>query len=268
MDKSEISEKEKPKLIIDLKAEEWGPGIVLMKLSELLPYVPGASQYTDTISLNTDIRITKNNIYVQDIVDPKLKKTLGILHSMGMFKKFIKRSFSVGKREAQKKSVKTQAPSPEHQGKQPCLNFLVCRCELGDECDKLHPSIIKELSQRDNSTEDKECCLCHQMILENNRKFALLQRCDHIFCQKCVKENWDNWKGPRPNSTLLKNTRECPQCHNFTFMVIISEVYYPQSFSKSLLIYEHKHYLRRIPCRKFHSDKSKCSEEDYCPFKH
>lgn len=91
----------------------------------------------------------------------------------------------------------------------------------------------------------------------------MLDRCDHIFCLKCIR----SWRATYDKRTTKHHYRTCPICRQTSYLVIPS-YYHASGNDKEALVSEYQTTLRQIPCRLFIKGKGECQFRDSCMYSH
>ena len=99
--------------------------------------------------------------------------------------------------------------------------------------------------------------------MASGRQFGVLDRCDHIFCLKCIR----SWRATYDKRTTKHHFRTCPICRQTSYLVIPS-YYHATGADKEYLCEEYKDTLGEIPCRMFNKGKGECPFKDSCMYSH
>lgn len=105
-----------------------------------------------------------------------------------------------------------------------CTFFLQGLCRYGDSCFYTHAlpesfetqEDVDAMNEELRLSQDLECNICYDNILQKQERFGLLSGCTHAFCLSCVR----NWRGTadQPKQTV----RQCPVCRVETHFIIPS----------------------------------------------
>ncbi|XP_074605257.1 E3 ubiquitin-protein ligase makorin-1-like [Brevipalpus obovatus] len=134
-----------------------------------------------------------------------------------------------------------------------------------DECIREHEKEMEQAFAIQRST-DKACGICMDIILDKElpveRRFGILESCDHIFCLSCIRK----W---RQTEQLDKKTiRSCPECRVFSSFVIPSQYWYDSGEEKDKLIANYKKALSQKPCKYFKQGQGQCPFAGACFYLH
>ena len=79
--------------------------------------------------------------------------------------------------------------SGKKSNKKVCMFFQTNSCHNGANCSFAHEMSEEGSAQTGsyNSEDDAECQICLERVLASGRQFGVLDRCDHIFCLKCIR---------------------------------------------------------------------------------
>jgi len=118
-----------------------------------------------------------------------------------------------------------------------CEFFLNGYCKYGDSCEYLHnkgkyknPDELAYIKEN-----DRECEVCLDFILVNDKQFGILDGCDHCFCLKCIRE----WRATYDRRTSKHHFRTCPMCRKNSYLVIPSYYHVISGPDKEALIEEY-----------------------------
>lgn len=134
-----------------------------------------------------------------------------------------------------------------------------------EECIKEHEREMEQAFAFQRSL-DKACGICMDLIMEKEapgeRRFGILEKCDHIFCLSCIRK----WRSTKQFDK--KTIRSCPECRVFSSFVIPSKYWYDNSEDKDRLIAEYKKVLSEKPCKHFKQGQGECPFAGACFYLH
>ncbi|OAF64499.1 hypothetical protein A3Q56_07793, partial [Intoshia linei] len=116
--------------------------------------------------------------------------------------------------------------------------------------------------------ESKEliCEICMITIFEkkknSEKRFGLMQSCDHIFCLGCIRQ-WRN-----EFSANRKNRRKCPICRISSNFVVPSEHFKTHGEEKDEIFENYISALSVIDCKLFKFGKGTCQYGTSCLYRH
>ena len=105
------------------------------------------------------------------------------------------------------------------------------------------------------------CGVCLEPILARRGRFGLLEGCEHVFCDECLRQ-WRATHAQRPDVA-----RACPECRAPSHFVIPSSMYVigPR---KAQLAKAYQKALRAIPCKHFNYGEGVCPFGTSCFYAH
>ena len=113
-------------------------------------------------------------------------------------------------------------PNAPINNRRPCSNGLhLTMSDLLDlgQYERRQKGEIRRFYGRDGK---RDCGICQDVVLEKrlsrNRRFAILERCEHCFCATCIEE----WRNTHPERGVAAVS--CPMCRQ------VSEVAYRRVF--------------------------------------
>uniref|UniRef100_M4BAQ4 RING-type E3 ubiquitin transferase n=1 Tax=Hyaloperonospora arabidopsidis (strain Emoy2) TaxID=559515 RepID=M4BAQ4_HYAAE len=151
-----------------------------------------------------------------------------------------------------------------------CTFFLQGSCRYGNACFYAHSlsecaQSEEEMLARDEEicfSQDLECGICYECVVDKDERFGLLSGCNHVFCLTCLR----NWRG---NADQPKQTvRQCPVCRVETSFIIPSSRMVTKPERKKVLIDEYRKNLSAIPCRHFNEGRGTCPFGTSCFYAH
>ncbi|KAK8821491.1 hypothetical protein WA556_001942 [Blastocystis sp. ATCC 50177/Nand II] len=150
-------------------------------------------------------------------------------------------------------------PKSKDKKKEVCRYWLNGNCMYGDRCWYAHTNEPeKKPAQLEYSTE---CCICQEDVLKANKRFGLMQNCNHVFCLECIR----NWRYSHIGDP---NVRRCPLCRATSFYVIPSNVPIFDQDVKDQIIEMYKKNMSKIPCKHFNGGFGVCPFGDSCFYSH
>ena len=134
-----------------------------------------------------------------------------------------------------------------------------------EECIREHEKEMEQAFAFQRSL-DKACGICMDLIMEketlSERRFGILEKCDHIFCLSCIRK----WRSTKQFDK--KTIRSCPECRVFSSFVIPSKYWYDNNEDKDRLIAEYKKVLSEKPCKHFKQGQGECPFAGACFYLH
>mmetsp|Transcript_1308 Transcript_1308/g.1774 ORF Transcript_1308/g.1774 Transcript_1308/m.1774 type:complete len:254 (-) Transcript_1308:180-941(-) len=162
--------------------------------------------------------------------------------------------------------LQSHKPKPTS-SKRVCTFYQTDSCRNGAKCAFAHEYSDQSSYQasvgRFNTEDDAECQICLEKVLTAGRQFGVLDRCDHIFCLKCIR----SWRATYDKRTTKHHYRTCPICRQTSYLVIPS-YFHCLGNEKEALIEDYKGTLGEIPCRLFNRGKGECPFRDSCMYSH
>lgn len=166
-----------------------------------------------------------------------------------------------------------------------CRYFLRGNCFFGSSCKYEHP-FIEEMSRSHiekckreeefsiaiERSLDKTCGICMDVVLqkepESERRFGLLEKCNHVYCFSCIRQWWNSM--PYDNDDTLDPAviRACPQCRVVSDFVTPSLYFLDTGEEKQKFIKEYKEALSNMPCKYFKQGDSICPFGGACFYLH
>lgn len=105
------------------------------------------------------------------------------------------------------------------------------------------------------------CGICLEPIIAKRGKFGLLEGCNHVFCDACLRQ-WRSTHATRPDVA-----RSCPECRAPSHFVVPSSVHVDGP-RKAQLVKAYLSRLRAIPCKHFAYGEGTCPFGTSCFFAH
>ena len=132
-------------------------------------------------------------------------------------------------------------------------------------CNAEHEQEILENCKIQDS-EKMVCSVCMEIVWEipnkSQRRFGILENCDHVFCLACIRE----WRCN--NSADKTATKGCPTCRKASNFIIPSKYFITDPVEKSNLIEQYKNNLSGQHCKYFKKGKGDCPFGISCFYKH
>ena len=109
--------------------------------------------------------------------------------------------------------------------------------------------------------ELEECSICSEPLDGANRKFGLLENCDHVFCFDCICD-WKNKYGHSPEGQV-----SCPVCR-VESSFIAKSYRFKKGETKEIVIKRAKERMKETDCKLFDKGKGVCKYGDNCRNRH
>mmetsp|Transcript_17672 Transcript_17672/g.36677 ORF Transcript_17672/g.36677 Transcript_17672/m.36677 type:complete len:312 (-) Transcript_17672:2282-3217(-) len=107
-----------------------------------------------------------------------------------------------------------------------------------------------------------ECGVCLEAPERHNRRFGLLEACDHSFCLKCIR----TWRASNPAEAENKVQRQCPVCRASSAWVVPSSQFLTGS-EKQQALKKYQEHLSSINCM-FYERFGACPYRHRCRYTH
>lgn len=134
-----------------------------------------------------------------------------------------------------------------------------------EECVSIHEEDMNE-SFKLAKNQDISCGICMEKVvekaLEKDRKFGILENCNHAFCLSCIRK-WRQAKSFK--SSVVK---ACPECRVASTFVTPSDYFIENKEEKEALIKGYKDHLSEKPCMYFKKGKGRCPFGVKCFYLH
>ncbi|KAL3086613.1 hypothetical protein niasHT_037739 [Heterodera trifolii] len=132
------------------------------------------------------------------------------------------------------------------------------------ECLAEHEKQMEEAFAKARS-EEKQCGICMEQIVEKGLRFGILQNCTHCFCLDCIRK----WRRQTDEEIKTKTVRSCPECRVHSDYVIPSKVWIDLNSDKDKLVSVFKGNTKKIACKYVvNGDVDKCPFGNKCFYKH
>ena len=105
------------------------------------------------------------------------------------------------------------------------------------------------------------CGVCLEQVLAKRGKFGLLEGCNHVFCDPCLRQ-WRSTHATRPDVA-----RSCPECRAPSHFVVPAPIHV-EGARKASLIKAYLSRLRAIPCKHFAFGEGTCPFGTSCFYAH
>ena len=123
-----------------------------------------------------------------------------------------------------------------------CTFFLQGSCRDGNACFYAHSlsecaQSEEEMLARDEEicfSQDLECGICYECVVDKDERFGLLSGCNHVFCLTCLRNRRGNADQPK------QTVRQCPVCRVETSFIIPSSRMVTKPERKKVLIDEYR----------------------------
>uniref|UniRef100_A0A7S3V1L3 RING-type E3 ubiquitin transferase n=1 Tax=Aplanochytrium stocchinoi TaxID=215587 RepID=A0A7S3V1L3_9STRA len=157
-----------------------------------------------------------------------------------------------------------------------CRFFQQGTCRYGDSCMYSHAhkedaNIIMDEATKKEIEESKllECGICLDVISEKkdgDRRFGILQSCDHAFCLACIR----NWRGQDVNDVQLDSgmVKMCPLCRAVSYFIVPCSRMVKDPNRKQRLIDEYRQKMSTLECKHFQRGKGVCPFGNSCFYAH
>lgn len=128
-------------------------------------------------------------------------------------------------------------------------------CRYGERCEFRH-------DEEDATKPQHTCGICFEPVGNSyNRRFGLLEGCDHIYCCDCIM----NWR--KEGSSEAEDRRVCPSCRKKSRYIIPSWEYCVGE-EKEQFTNDYKARLAKLPCKRFDGGLGSCPFGRDCFYAH
>jgi len=186
-------------------------------------------------------------------------------------------------------------PSAHMRDRPLCHHWLRGSCARGDSCTLVHGNACPNCNRnvlhpyRDEESEEHikackaaaagkeaesagdkvECSICLEVVMEKprlaDRRFGVLDGCDHPFCLGCIRE----WRAGTDGKLSIDGAvRTCPVCRNSSHFVIPSAKWVGSEAGRAELIQQFKAKCKGINCKHFSYGEGQCPFGNSCFYKH
>ncbi|CAF1024484.1 unnamed protein product [Adineta steineri] len=131
------------------------------------------------------------------------------------------------------------------------------------ECLEKHEADCEEAFAAQRS-QDKKCGICLETVWDRDgdKRFGLLENCDHIFCLECIRK----WRSSA--SYEYKVVKACPECRTKSDFITPSKYWPENDQAKNNLIQAYKENLQKIHCKFFKRGDGLCPFGSKCFYLH
>ncbi|CAF3427802.1 unnamed protein product [Rotaria sp. Silwood1] len=131
------------------------------------------------------------------------------------------------------------------------------------ECLKKHEDECEEAFAIQRS-EDKKCGVCLETVWDRDgdKRFGILENCDHIFCLDCIRK----WRAS--SNYEHKVVKACPECRVKSDFVTPTKYWPENEEAKQELIKAYKENLQQIHCKFFKRGDGLCPFGSKCFYLH
>ncbi|UJR25696.1 hypothetical protein I4U23_007047 [Adineta vaga] len=131
------------------------------------------------------------------------------------------------------------------------------------ECSKKHEANCEEALAMQRS-QDKKCGICLEKVWdrEGDKRFGLLENCDHIFCLECIRK----WRSS--SNYEHKVVKACPECRTKSDFVTPTKYWPENDQAKNASIQAYKENLQKIHCKLFKRGDGVCPFGSKCFYLH
>jgi len=209
---------------------------------------------------------TNLNFKAEEFV-PSWKKSNNIINNSSSIDNFCPTHVETGKCELYDQKC---CPFKIHGSQCPiCTLYLInddkeAKCQHFKNCSQENEEEILENCKIQDS-EKQVCKICLDIVWEkpnsSERRFGVLENCDHIFCLACIRE----WRKTKISDRSA--VRGCPECRQESNFIIPSN-YVVKGQDKTKLITDYKKALSSRHCMHFKRGKASCPFGTSCFYKH
>ncbi|CAF1418273.1 unnamed protein product [Adineta ricciae] len=131
------------------------------------------------------------------------------------------------------------------------------------ECLKKHEAECEEAFAIQRSQE-KKCGICLEKVWDRDgdKRFGLLENCDHIFCLECIRK----WRSS--SNYEHKVVKACPECRTKSDFVTPTKYWPENDQAKNNAIQAYKENLQKIHCKFFKRGDGVCPFGSKCFYLH
>ncbi|CAF1221908.1 unnamed protein product [Rotaria sordida] len=131
------------------------------------------------------------------------------------------------------------------------------------ECLKKHETECEEAFAIQRS-EDKKCGVCLETVWDRDgdKRFGILENCDHIFCLECIRK----WRAS--SNYEHKVVKACPECRVKSDFITPMKYWPENEQAKQQLIKAYKENLQQIHCKFFKRGDGLCPFGSKCFYLH
>ncbi|CAF3536817.1 unnamed protein product [Rotaria socialis] len=131
------------------------------------------------------------------------------------------------------------------------------------ECLQKHEAECEEAFAIQRS-EDKKCGVCLETVWDRDRdkRFGILENCDHIFCLECIRK----WRAS--SNYEHKVVKACPECRVKSDFITPTKYWPENEQAKQEVIKAYKENLQQIHCKFFKRGDGLCPFGSKCFYLH
>ncbi|CAM4884408.1 unnamed protein product [Rotaria socialis] len=131
------------------------------------------------------------------------------------------------------------------------------------ECLRKHEADCEEAFAIQRS-QDKKCGVCLETVWDRDgdKRFGILENCDHIFCLECIR----TWRSS--SNYEHKIVKACPECRIKSDFVTPTKYWPENDQAKRALIQVYKENLQKIHCKFFKRGDGLCPFGSKCFYRH
>ncbi|KAI3384949.1 hypothetical protein SNEBB_005125 [Seison nebaliae] len=149
----------------------------------------------------------------------------------------------------------------------------------------LHPFNDKERNEHKTNCEEKfeakrkmatvislskemQCMICLDLVwnkeAEKERRFGILNSCEHCFCLSCIRK----WRMKGSGDVSRETARKCPLCRQSSDFVIPSKFWFETEEDRLKIIEDFREYAKTVDCRLFNRGFGRCKFGNKCFYLH
>ncbi|CAF3729217.1 unnamed protein product [Rotaria socialis] len=131
------------------------------------------------------------------------------------------------------------------------------------ECLQKHEAECEEAFAIQRS-EDKKCGVCLETVWDRDgdKRFGILENCDHIFCLECIRK----WRAS--SNYEHKVVKACPECRVKSDFITPTKYWPENEQAKQEVIKAYKENLQQIHCKFFKRGDGLCPFGSKCFYLH
>ncbi|CAF0857297.1 unnamed protein product [Rotaria sordida] len=131
------------------------------------------------------------------------------------------------------------------------------------ECLRKHEADCEEAFAIQRS-QDKKCGVCLETVWDRDgdKRFGILENCDHIFCLECIRK----WRSS--SNYEHKIVKACPECRIKSDFITPTKYWPENDQAKKNLIQIYKENLQKIHCKFFKRGDGLCPFGSKCFYLH
>ena len=116
--------------------------------------------------------------------------------------------------------------------------------------------------------------MCLEVVMAKprlaDRRFGLLNACDHIFCLNCIRD-WregGTQRGAEASAASNEQARQCPICRVVSHFITPSTLWPRNEEEKTKMIDAYRDRLSKLPCKHFDGGDGTCPFGSSCFYEH